>query len=161
VSTILLLLHPETSGMNTYLLGLQISETFKIIAKKLSVELPKVGQITLEQYVLLRILSKKKELIQQDLALLMNRDKSQVLRLLHALEEKNLLIRFIDKNDRRKKHLSITKKGANVLKLCLERETEIISELLGGIEEKKLKVFSEVLARIKNNSNLPVHEQIN
>jgi DNA-binding MarR family transcriptional regulator len=134
------------------LLGLQLSETLKLIARRLSAQLPKTGGVTLEQYVLLNILNNNEDLIQQDLACLMNRDKSGVLRLIDALEEKGTVVRIPDSSDRRKKNLVLTKKGVEIVKLCLAKEAEIFEEFLEGIDDQSLAVFSEVLTKIQSNS---------
>jgi DNA-binding MarR family transcriptional regulator len=133
-------------------LGLKLGETLKVIVKKFSSELPKVGGITLEQFFLLTILNKNDELIQQDLAHLMNRDKSGVLRLINALEEKKLVVRRPDATDRRKKNLALTEKGSEVLGQCMVKEAEIYEKILEGIDDQSLEVFSEALSRIQMNA---------
>jgi DNA-binding MarR family transcriptional regulator len=138
--------------MDKMLLGIKLGETLKMVVKRLSTEFPKIGGITLEQFVLLNILNKNEDLIQQDLANLMSRDKSGVLRLIDALEEKKMVVRVTDKLDRRKKNLILTKKGAEVVNRCLDKEAEIFEEFLEGIDEPSLAVFSDVLSKIQNNS---------
>lgn len=134
-------------------IGAKLAETLKIYGKKLSIEFPRAAGVTLEQFMLLSVLDKNADLIQQKLADLMKRDKSGVLRLVNALEKKQMVIRTPDKNDRRKKNLELTGKGREALNKCFEREAEIIGEILEGVDDRSVAVFSEVLSKIQANSN--------
>lgn len=82
----------------------------------------------------------------------MKRDKSGVLRMIDALEKKQMVMRTPDTNDRRKKNLELTMIGTEALAQCLESEAKIVGEILEGVDEKSIAVFSEVLSRILTNS---------
>src|ERR1039458_7944273 len=68
------------------------------------------------QFGLLVYISKDKDVIQTELASLLDRDKSAVLREIDILEENGLVRRVNDAVDRRKKFVIITDKGKKVLK---------------------------------------------
>src|SRR5512138_2747446 len=68
--------------------------------------------ITLEQLGLLHAISENKaEVAQQDMADLMGKDKSAILRLIDSLEKKRLVVRTNDPQDRRKNVLVVTQQG--------------------------------------------------
>jgi DNA-binding MarR family transcriptional regulator len=73
----------------------------------------KENNITLrpEQFMILHELSVGEDLTQQDLSNHLQKDKSIVLRQIATLMEAGYVIRLQDKVDKRKKKLSLTKKG--------------------------------------------------
>ena len=102
--------------------------------------------LTHEQTVLLFIIyNKKDEVTQKDIANITGKNKSTILRLTDALEEKDLVRRAIDKKDKRKNYLMITNKGQNELQKRLEIMDEVFSELKQGISEKDLQTFNNVV----------------
>ena len=69
-----------------------------------------------------------------------------------VLEKDKLVIRVPDANDRRKKNLVVTKKGAELHKELMKIEDELTKELKDGITDDELKMFIDVLMRIKMNA---------
>jgi len=110
-------------------------------------------KLTMEQLgLLLIIFSSENEVIQQDLACSMGKDKSGILRTIDTLEAKELVKRVSDTSDRRKKYLMITKKGERVVAQYLEIEFEITSELQKGLTEEEMTTFYKVVNHIKANA---------
>jgi len=102
--------------------------------------------------LLLVIFSTEEEVIQQDLACSMGKDKSAILRTIDMLEDKELLKRVSDTTDRRKKYLMITKKGERVIEQYLEIELQLTSELQKGLSEEDMATFYKVVNHIKLNA---------
>lgn len=128
-------------------------EVFRIIKKRIGEKNEDDLKITPEQIGLLHAISMKDEdVIQKDMAELMGKDKSAILRLIDSLEEKELIRRVADKNDRRKNYLMITKHGDRVLKSYLAIVYEIIDEIQEGISESDIATFNKVLAHVKHNA---------
>lgn len=110
-------------------------------------------KLTMEQLgLLLVIFSTEEEVIQQDLACSMGKDKSAILRTIDMLEDKELLKRVSDTTDRRKKYLMITKKGERVIEQYLEIELQLTSELQKGLSEEDMATFYKVVNHIKLNA---------
>ncbi len=92
---------------------------FKVLKQRTSEQTEE--KLTIEQFGLLHTISEKEEeVILKDMACMLGKDKSAVLRQLDSLEEKGLVRRVPDKNDRRKNFLMITKKGEKVVDTFFE-----------------------------------------
>jgi len=91
-----------------------MNEMFRVLKKRTG-ERAEI-KLTIEQFGLLHAINMKNEdVIQQDMADIMGKDKSAIYRVIDSLEEKELVRRVVDKNDRRKNFLMVTKKGEAVI----------------------------------------------
>lgn len=128
----------------------EIFRVFKIRCGD-SVEL----SLTNEQIGLLfKIAKTDKDVIQKDLADCLGKDKSTILRLTDALEKNDLVRRVTDKNDRRKSHLMITKKGNRVLEQHIKTMNNLMAELEQGLTESDLQTFFKVVNHLKNKASI-------
>lgn len=109
--------------------------------------------ITIEQFGLLHAISiKAEEVIQKDIAEIMGKDKSAILRIIDSLEEKELVRRVVDKNDRRKNYLMVTKKGEGIIKQYLNINIALMKELQQGLTKSDMDTFYKVVNQIKSNA---------
>lgn len=128
-------------------------DVFRIIKKRINETNQEDLKITPEQIGLLYAISiESEDVIQKDMAELMGKDKSAILRLIDTLEEKELIRRVVDKNDRRKNYLMITKQGDKVLKDYLAIVYKLMDELQTGISESDLIIYNKVLKRVMHNA---------
>ena len=110
-------------------------------------------KLSIEQIGLLLVISmQKEEVIQQELACSMGKDKSSILRTIDIIEAKDLVKRVSDKADRRKKYLMITKKGERAIEQYLTIEHELTTLLQNGLTEEDITVFYKVMDHIKTNA---------
>ena len=110
-------------------------------------------KITREQFKLLKAISEKKEeVIQKDMADLIGKDKSTILRLIDSLETKELVRRVAGTKDRRKNYLMVTKKGEELIKQYENIFSAMFEELQQGLNEFELNTFYKVAAHIKNRA---------
>lgn len=105
-----------------------------------------------QQFFILKMISEKKSLIQQDLAQMMNADKSSVLRQTNALQKEMLIARIPDEKDKRKKHLVLTQKGGELHIRAEKIGQEFLKTLNKGISETDIKIFYSVLNQLKENA---------
>jgi DNA-binding MarR family transcriptional regulator len=129
-----------------------LANTFRHLAKRIrkrfiAENLP----ITGEQFGILDMISRKDESIQSDLASLMDKDKSAILRHIDVLETNKLVMRINDPVDRRKKFLVVTKPGEEMLKKGKQMLEETFKELTQGIPPDKIENFRDVLEDILRN----------
>ncbi len=108
--------------------------------------------LTLEQFFLLNILNNEEGLILQDLADIVDRDKSAVLRHINGLEEKHFVARTKDPEDKRRKILLITKAGFEELKQAKALDRELDQELSEKIPKEHLEELEDFLADIYNQT---------
>ena len=112
-------------------------------------------ELSMEQMGLLIAIScHNEEVILQDMAAIMGKDKSAVLRTIDSMEAKELIKRVSDKTDRRKKYLMITKKGERVIEQYMEMELELVTELHAGLSEEDLAAFYKVVNHISAKTKL-------
>ncbi|NWJ50552.1 MAG: MarR family transcriptional regulator [Bacteroidetes bacterium] len=110
-------------------------------------------KLTIEQFGLLFAISNNEEdVVQQDMANFFGKDKSSILRLIDTLEEKELIQRIIDSQDRRKKCLFVTDKGSEVIKQYLDIEFGLLDELQMGLTKSDMDTFYKVVQTIQKNA---------
>jgi DNA-binding MarR family transcriptional regulator len=92
------------------------------------------------------------DVIQQDIAEMAKKDKSAVLRQIDTLEQKGLLQRKVDGQDRRKNLIVITVQGKKIIDEIIKKEKALFKTLSQGIEKQEMKTFVKVLTLLKNNA---------
>ncbi len=139
-----------TEEFNCYKsLGAKMGHTIKAMIKKISTHFVKHGvDLTMEQYFILNILDDNEGIILQDIADMIERDKSAVLRHINALEKKHYVARATCDEDKRKKILIITKPGMETLQMAQALSAEVENELTHQIDNKDLIIFEKVLFEI-------------
>ena len=110
-------------------------------------------KLTIDQFgFLFAIKEKKEEVIQKDMAEILGKDQSAILRTVDALQKKGLIRRVSGTNDRRKNFLMVTKKGERVIDQYLKIEFQLNEELLDGLTDSDLDAFYNVVEHIKNRA---------
>ncbi|MBB6003458.1 MarR family winged helix-turn-helix transcriptional regulator [Arcicella rosea] len=109
-------------------------------------------KITPEQNYLLRILTSQEESIQSDLAEIMQKDKSAIMRHIDQLEKMAYVVRVNDAIDRRKKHIVITELGAEILKKCEQIISNLSEKNMETISDDEMETFKKVLIKLKENA---------
>ena len=137
-----------TFGMTV---GKMVFEIFRVLKKRSNEQTD--SKITNEQFGLLHsIYAKENDVIQQDMATFLGKDKSGILRIIDSLEEKKLVRRVVDTDDRRKKILMVTKKGEKIIELGLKIEFELMKELQQGLSKSDIDTFYKVVNHIRSNA---------
>ena len=86
-----------------------------------------------------------------DLARAINRDKSTTTVLVRKLEKEGLVCSENDKEDKRSKILSLTKKGQEYTEVTKSISQELISTFYKGFSEEEKAAFTGYLERINGN----------
>lgn len=106
-----------------------------------------------EQLILLKVLGDHNSpLVQQDIAEMLGKDKSVILRMVDSLEKEGFIHRVVDANDGRRNFLALTAAGNQLIDRFLEIEIQVTTDLVEGITEDELKTFYKVIEQIKTNS---------
>jgi MarR family transcriptional regulator for hemolysin len=130
-----------------------LEDMFLAIKKRIKNQAEIKLKITREQFKLLYAISQnKEEVIQADMADMMGKDKSTILRLIDSLETKELVRRVVDAKDRRKNYLMVTKKGEEIIKQYKHILKVMIEELQQGLNESELNTFYKVAAHFKSKA---------
>lgn len=133
------------------MVGRMMQQMFRAFKKRIG-EQAEI-KITMEQFALLHMITLEKfEVIQQDLANEMGKDKSSILRIIDSLEDKDLVRRVVDTNDRRKNCLMVTKKGEKVITQYSMLEAELMKEVLEGLTVSEMDTFYKVVNHLKSKA---------
>ncbi len=133
-------------------LGFMIVHTGKLLLKTINGNfLSLTDDITFEQMGVLYFISRSnnKEMIQQDIAAVMDKTKSAILRSIDILEEKGFVRRLPVAGDRRKNLIELTDSGKAIIEKMhniFMSEDQILKE---GITKEDLETCMCVLSKIQ------------
>ncbi|MEP7108393.1 MAG: MarR family transcriptional regulator [Ferruginibacter sp.] len=133
-------------------LGFMIVHTGKLLLKTINGTFSALTkEITFEQMGVLYYISRSynKEMIQQDIAEVMDKTKSAILRSIDILEEKGFVKRLPVAGDRRKNVIELTGSGKTVIEKMHENFMERDQILKQGIDQKDLETCMCVLSKIQ------------
>ena len=122
-------------------MGIYISEKFKKYQLKL----------TLEQWVVLKILHEEDGRMQNDLAIVTKRNKTSLTRLINTMERNHLVARIPDTTDKRVNRVFLTKNGRKVFASTFFIIEEVKQELQAGLEPKEIETLIHLLQKVQNN----------
>lgn len=134
-------------------LGFMIVHTGKLLQKTINVTFAGISkEITFEQMGVLYFISRnagKKDMIQQDIAEIMDKNKSAVLRSIDILEQKEFVKRVPAPGDRRKNVIELTERGRSVIDRMHEFFLGQDILLKEGISQDQLATCIDVLSKIQ------------
>ena len=133
-------------------LGFMIVHTGKLLLKTINGTFSGLTtDITFEQMGVLYYISRSnsKELIQQDIASVMDKTKSAILRSIDILEEKGFVKRLPVAGDRRKNVIELTSTGKGIIDEIHNKFLDQDQLLKDGINEEDLNTCLHVLAKIQ------------
>ncbi|MCX6224880.1 MAG: MarR family winged helix-turn-helix transcriptional regulator [Bacteroidia bacterium] len=134
-------------------LGKMMHEVFRVFKKRSDEQIDDEIKISTEQFSLLHAITLKEEdVIQKDMAELMGKDKSAILRLIDSLEEKGLVRRVSAIEDRRKNYLMVTKAGYRVRDQYMKIVFELMENIQQGLTQEEIDTFHKVVSHIKGNA---------
>ena len=130
----------------------QIDQTSKVSKQYSQREFDKLNMgITVEQWIILKIVSENQDLSQKELAIKSYRDPASITRTVDLLEKKGLLLREAVPNNRRTYNICLTPKGEQFIEKNL-KTVETHRELsIKGLSEKDLNTLSKLLLQIREN----------
>jgi DNA-binding MarR family transcriptional regulator len=137
-----------------YEIGNLMRDLIRVFMNRINVRSEEVIKLTHDQFFFLYSINmKENEVIQKDMAEFMKKDKSVIFRMIDALEEKDLIRRVVDKNDRRKNCLMVTKTGMRVLENYKQIGRELIEQIHEGIDKENIDLFYRVVHQLKENTH--------
>lgn len=137
-------------------IGFTIICTGKMLIKNINSAFATLNlEITFEQMGVLYFLSKNegKEMIQQDIANLLNKTKSAALRTINILEEKKYLKRTSSNEDLRKNIIQLTQEGRHVITKMHKKFLELDLDLNENITKDESDMCKTALLKIQSNCN--------
>ncbi len=107
--------------------------------------------LTIEQWVMLKVLYKEDGLIQNDLAEKTLRDKTSLTRLVHTMEKYHLIARLQDTKDKRVNRIFLTKHGNEVFESTFSIMEEVLIHLQKGMTKMEIETLISLLQKVQNN----------
>ncbi len=107
--------------------------------------------LTREQFILLMKLHQEDGQTQNDLAIITERNKASLTRLINTLENKNLVARIPSKEDKRVNRIYLTKTGRRIFKTTNPALKEMINEVQNGLTKKEIETTIKVMNKVVNN----------
>ncbi len=136
-------------------LGYLLNKTLRIFKSQIIAEFRKQGiELTFEQFVILRMLDLKCDMIQQDLAHILQKDKSIIVRQMNVLLDEKYVEGLTNTDDKRKKNLTLTSKGIEILKRLKKISNDLSDKLLAGVTEGEYETFKKVMLKIQKNTGV-------
>ena len=132
-------------------LGFMIVHTGKLLLKTINGTFSGITkEITFEQLGVLYYISRNtKDMIQQDIAAVMDKTKSAILRSIDILEEKGFVKRLPVAGDRRKNVIELTSSGKTIIDTMHSQFLGHDGILKEGISEKDVETCMHVLGKIQ------------
>ncbi len=129
-----------------------IGKTAKMMAIFIGDRLKREGMdLSLQQMIILKILYEEDGRPQQDLAIVTERHKASLARLLSTLEKKQLVTRVPDQVDKRINRVYLTEKGKQQLQSTYPVMTKVMKEMQIGLEKSALQTTIQTLQKIQSN----------
>ena len=119
--------------------------------KNFAEKLLKPYDLTLEQFHLLKHMSPDSGMSQRQLGDLVNKTPANITRILDRLEQKNLVIRRSNPEDRRGTHVFLTPQGSRLIEEVFAIFESFSSQLTQGTTEKEQLIAKNVLNKIGRN----------
>ena len=136
-------------------LGYMLSRSRRVFKHQMAAEFKnKEIDLTFDQFVILKLLNSNPDLIQQDLADRLQKDKSIIVRQINCLLEHQFVVRLTNKWDMRKKNFTLTKNGVGILNLMNEIAVDVSDKLLSGVTKNEFDIFQRVLLKIQENGDI-------
>lgn len=129
-----------------------IGKTAKMMAIFIGDRLKRNGMdLSLQQMIILKILHEEDGRPQQDLAIVTERHKASLTRLISTLEKKQLVTRVPDQVDKRINRVYLTKEGKEQLQSTFPVMQELMMEMQQGLDKTDLQTTIQTLQKIQSN----------
>ncbi|GGE32429.1 transcriptional regulator [Pullulanibacillus camelliae] len=104
--------------------------------------------LTHDQHFVLNYIHKKQTVTSSELAEMLNVKKSAITALINRLEEKGLIERERQHNDRRVVHLSLSSKGRQLSEECDQKVNELVADLITRFNDQEISQFMQTYEKI-------------
>lgn len=135
-------------------LGALVGRTGKVMSKALIHEFREAGHdLNLDHWIVLVHLWSKDGQNQQGLGEVAGRDKTTVTRAVDTLEQRNLVLRVPDQQDRRQRLIYLTHAGRNLQTVLMPLAQRVIDRATVGISPQDMACCKRVLSQVFERLN--------
>nr|WP_094777160.1 MarR family transcriptional regulator [Domibacillus aminovorans] len=104
-----------------------------------------------EQNLIMMLLWEKDGLTQNEIAEKLDKDKTNITRMLASLEQKGFIKRSMSSNDRRFLHVYLTEEGNKLGDKIIPITESFHRSVVSGITDKELQEVNRILLKIRQN----------
>ncbi|RBP95916.1 DNA-binding MarR family transcriptional regulator [Cytobacillus firmus] len=104
-----------------------------------------------EQNLILMLLWEEDGLSQNEIARRLDKDKSNITRMLSSLEKKGFIKKSMNKEDSRSLNVYLTENGKNLSEHVYPITEEFHSIVTSGIAKEELRIVEDVLTKMRRN----------
>ena len=147
----------KTQEQKIELSAVSIEKTQRLMKQaftKTLLEYPNID-ITVDQWVIMQILSQNGALSQSDLGRECQKDAPTITIIVDRLMSKNYVAKADNPNDGRKKMIYLTKAGLNIVNKVMPIVYKFRSNCYQGVHEQELKTLDKILKKITTNLSQP------
>lgn len=138
----------RVKGINT--IGYEICIVARKIHQKLSLKFKELD-ITPEQWVILKELSKGDCISQNELSFKVEKDKNNIKAIVDKLEKKEYIMRQEDPKDKRVFLIVLTDKAYPLIEKLKDIDAEFIKEISKGSNNEDIELLKNLLSKFKKN----------
>jgi len=147
----------EEKNMDDIPLGAFISMTYRSHFVRINRKMKELG-LSAGQFFVLMVLADKQGITQDHLAGILLIDKGSIARAVNVLEEKGIVKRITDENNRRAVKLYLTETGNKLIPDVVKIDREWEEAAFSGLSEEERKQAKLLLYRISENSYKAAYE---
>lgn len=107
--------------------------------------------MSMEQAIILKILHEEDGQPQNNMALVTNRHKATLTRLLDNMEKNHLVVRIPDKEDKRVKRVHLTKHGRKHFESMMPVFADAAKEVQKGLTKTEIRSLISILKKVQGN----------
>ena len=108
-------------------------------------------ELTFQQALILKILYDEDGQPQQNLALVTDRHKASLTRIIGSMERKNLVARIPDASDGRVNRIFLTTRGRKYYQTMVPIMKEAIQEVQSSLDPTEIEHLIDILKKVQNN----------
>ncbi|WP_029449338.1 MarR family winged helix-turn-helix transcriptional regulator [Corynebacterium nuruki] len=107
-----------------------------------------IPELTKTQYAVLKVIQEQPSIEQNRAAALAGTDRSTIADMLSRLENQGLVRRTVAAEDRRRRALTLTEQGSELLRATIDRVSEVDHSLLEPLTADEQETLSRLLRKI-------------
>lgn len=131
-----------------------LEKSIKVYRKYAQAQIIKNGfDITIDQWLVLKTLQENSSATQIQIAEMVFKDVASITRIIESLVQKKYIIRKLNKTDRRKFELEITKSGNSIIDEIHPLVIENRKQALKDLKKNEVTILKQQLEKIINNCN--------
>ncbi|MTI32182.1 MarR family winged helix-turn-helix transcriptional regulator [Xanthovirga aplysinae] len=132
--------------------GSLVRRAAKLLTQRLAINFKEMGlDLTAGHWFILTALWVKEGRNQNELANFCNMDKTNITKLLDAMEKLNLVVKIEDRQDRRNKLVYLTNKGKELREEMTAAQQKTLNEAQEGVNPSEVAICQKVLKKVIGN----------